>query len=73
MEELIASFPYKGKEFRARNAYRDCGKRPLSIYREIIFLLAETDRKLKSAPGDRALFLEEALAENFNAAERIWI
>ena len=73
VEELIASFPYKGKEFRARNAYRDCGKRPLSIYREIIFLLAETDRKLKSAPGDRALFLEEALAENFNAAERIWI
>ncbi len=62
-DALILSFSYKGKEFRARNAYRDCGTRPVSVYREILFLLAQTDYQLKSAPGDRALFLQKAVAE----------
>ena len=61
-DTLTADFAYRGKEFRLRNAARDCARMPLPVLRECLEVLAEADTKLKSSRTDKRVVLEETAA-----------
>lgn len=56
-------FPYKGKEFRIRNAERDMKRYSSATLSEILDAIADTDIKLKSSGGDGRLLLETLIAK----------
>ena len=61
-EALADDFAYRGKEFRLRNAARDCARIPLPVLRECLEALAEADRLLKSSRTDKRVVLEQTAA-----------
>lgn len=61
--ELSQVFSYRGREFRLRNAARDCRSLSLSALRESLELLAKADTRMKSgAAKQHRLILEETVA-----------
>lgn len=62
-ETLADDFGYRGKEFRLRNAARDCARIPLSVLRESLEILAAADKQLKSSRTDKRVILEETTAK----------
>lgn len=62
-ETLSGDFGYRGKEFRLRNAARDCARIPLPVLRESLEVLASADRNLKSSRADKRVVLEETAAK----------
>ena len=62
-ETLADDFAYRGKEFRLRNAARDCERLSLSMLRESLEVLARADRLLKSSRADKRVILEETAAK----------
>lgn len=54
---------YKGKEFRLRNAEKNGRGLPPKVLRESLFLLLETDLKLKGSRLDARIVLEELVAK----------
>lgn len=60
---LADTFPYRGREFRLRNAARDCRALSLSALRDSLDLLAAADTRMKSGTGKQhRLILEETVA-----------
>lgn len=64
LDELIESYSpeYSGREFRLRNAMRDCDAYSLATLRMFIDLLYSTEQKLKTAKADRRTALEQLVA-----------
>lgn len=60
---LAAEFNYRGREFVLKNAARDCQKLSLSVLRQSLDLLAETDTRLKSSRCDERVALELLVAQ----------
>ena len=58
----MSDFAYRGKEFRLRNAARDCARLSVSMLRECLEVLAEADTRLKSSRADKRVVLEETAA-----------
>lgn len=56
--ELAADFPYRGREFRIRNALRDCRGLSIGFLREALERLLAADKALKSSGADSRLVLE---------------
>ena len=61
-EALKTCFDYRGKEFRLRNAARDCASLDLSRLRAALELLSKADRMLKGSRTDRRVILEQTVA-----------
>ncbi len=61
-ESLAADFGYRGKEFRLRNAARDCARLSLPLLRESLEVLARADGLLKSSRTDKRIVLEQTTA-----------
>lgn len=59
-DSLSASFAYRGREFRLRNAARDCERLSIRSLRESLEVLAWADRQLKSSAPDKWAVLEQA-------------
>lgn len=59
---LAAEFGYKGKEFRLRNAARDCARLSVETLRKCLDVLAQADIRMKSARTDKQVLLEETAA-----------
>ncbi len=62
-ETLADDFPYRGREFRLRNAARDCERIPLPVLRKSLEVLADADRTLKSSRADKRTVLEQTAAK----------
>lgn len=56
-------FPYKGKEFRIRNAERDMKQYSNKAISKILDAIADTDIKLKSSVGNQRIVLEALIAK----------
>lgn len=62
-ESLAVDFGCKGREFRLRNAARDCRALSRDTLRQSLEVLADTDTKMKSTRTDKRVLLEEAAAK----------
>ena len=62
-ETLADDFAYRGREFRLRNAARDCGRMSLPVLRDSLEILSEADRLLKSTRSDKRTVLEQTAAK----------
>ena len=62
-DSLAADFAYRGKEFRLRNAARDCSRLSLPMLRKSLNVLADADIKLKSSRIDKRVVLEQTAAQ----------
>lgn len=67
--ELAPDFGYKGREWRLRNAARDCARLSLSTLRESLEILAKADGMLKSSRTDKRVVLEQTAAKLIVAAK----
>lgn len=64
--ELAALFAaYKGKEWRVKNAMRDCEHFSVRRLCDILELLAEADFRLKSSKTDNVIILQEVITRIF--------
>ncbi|MDD3693378.1 MAG: DNA polymerase III subunit delta [Oscillospiraceae bacterium] len=61
-ETLADDFDYRRKEFRLKNAARDCARIPISVLRQSLEVLAEADRRIKSTGMDNRVVLEQTAA-----------
>lgn len=61
-ESLAADFGCRGREFRLRNAARDCARLSLAALRESLEVLAQADGLLKSSRTDKRVVLEQTVA-----------
>lgn len=59
--ELTADFNYRGREFRIRNALRDCGGVSTAFLKKCLDFTFEADREIKSGSSDKRLALETVL------------
>ena len=63
-------FPYKGKEFRLKNAERDAKRLSTDMLRRSLDVLLETDLSLKSSRANSRVLMEELIAKLLLIAER---
>lgn len=68
--ELAAWFPYKGKEFRLKNAERDMRGLSLETLRQSLEVLLETDLGLKGSRTSPRLLMETLIARLLLVAEK---
>ena len=61
-DTLANDFAYRGKEFRLRNAARDCSRLSLGVLRGSLDVLAAADTQMKSSRTDKRVLLEETAA-----------
>jgi len=61
-DTLAGDFQYRGKEFRLRNAARDCSRLSIQVLRESLETLAQADLRLKSSRTDKRVVLEQTAA-----------
>lgn len=62
VESLAGDFGCRGREFRLRNAARDCRNLSRDTLRQSLEVLADTDTRMKSTRADNRILLEEAAA-----------
>lgn len=62
VDDLCAMFPYKGREFRVRNAFRDVTRYSAGTLRGCLKVLSDTDLALKSGRADGRVAVTEAVA-----------
>lgn len=67
--EVAKSFNYRNKEFRLRNASRDCAKLSIHQIRNCIDELCRADCLMKSSRMDKQLVLEETMMKLFLAVK----
>jgi DNA polymerase III subunit delta len=60
---VIADFNYRGREFRVRNAMRDCRSADIGFLSECLRLLMAADGRIKSTPTDKRTVLEQLMVE----------
>lgn len=58
---ILGCYSYKGKEFRIRNALRDCSRYPMTKLRECILELSDVDFKMKTTGLDPKMLIEKAI------------
>lgn len=63
VNDIAKEFGYAGKEFRLRNAARDCANLSMEQLRRSLDILLKTDIKLKSSRLDGRVALEQALGK----------
>ncbi len=61
--ELAKIFDYKSKEFRIKNAQRNCQKRSMCAIKRCLKLISDADLKLKSTSIDKTLVLSELIVK----------
>lgn len=66
---VVADFNYRGREFRVRNAMRDCRGVDISYFGRCLTLLMQADVRIKGSRTDNRIILEELLVE-IGQAER---
>ncbi len=62
VQDVCAVFPYRGKEFRMRNAFRDVPRYSVKTLRNCLEILAEADIGLKTSRADGRITLEKVLS-----------
>lgn len=62
VQDVCAAFPYKGKEFRMRNAFRDVPRYSVKTLRSCLEILAEADIGLKTSRADGRIAVEKVLS-----------
>ena len=60
---LTKDFDYRGKDFRLKNAARDGAGMSISLLRNCLDLLVQTDTQMKSTPLDKWELLEQTAAQ----------
>lgn len=65
LNEVLASFEYKGREFRARNAFGEISRCSTGFLRGAVRLLTEADVQLKSSRIKDQVILEKLLTQLF--------
>lgn len=60
---VIADFNYRGREFRIRNAMRDCRGADLPFLADCLNLLMLADRRIKSTRADKRIVIEQLLTQ----------
>ena len=60
---LSQYFDYKGKEFKLKNAERDSANLSMSVLKDSLQLLLDTDVALKSSRTDNRIIMEQLLAK----------
>lgn len=58
---ILDFYSYKGKEFRIRNAIRDCSQYSITKLRECIIELSDVDFKMKTTGLDPKILIEKAI------------
>lgn len=58
---ILDFYSYKGREFRIRNARRDCSKYSINKLRECILELSDVDFKMKTTGLDPKILIEKAI------------
>lgn len=58
---ILDFYSYKGKEFRIRNALRDCSKYSIAKLRECILELSDVDFKMKTTGLEPKILIEKAI------------
>jgi DNA polymerase-3 subunit delta len=69
--ELENDFNYRGREFRIRNAIRDCAGLEIEFLRGSLGLLMRTDESLKSTRIDKRVILERLVVEMAALRKRV--
>lgn len=69
--DIEADFNYKGREFRIRNAMRDCAGIDISVLRAGIDLLMRADENLKSTRLDKRTILERLVVDIAGLKRRV--
>jgi DNA polymerase-3 subunit delta len=70
-QEIEHDFPYRGREFRVRNALRDCAKVTGSALYTQLQLLMQADERIKSSRVDSRIALEQLIIEMTRAGRGI--
>jgi DNA polymerase-3 subunit delta len=60
---IIADFNYRGREFRIRNALRDCRNVDVIFLSSCLTLLMKADARIKSTRVSKRLVLEQLIVE----------
>lgn len=60
---VTADFNYRGREFRIRNALRDCRSVDIGFLAECLRLLLQADGRIKSTRTDKRTVLEQLMVE----------
>ena len=68
-DDVCALFPYKGREFRVRNAFRDVSRYSAGTLRGCLLVLADADAALKSSRTDGRIIVTEAVARILDLKE----
>ena len=61
--EIEGDFSYRGKEFRVRNALRDCSGLDINFLRKAMELMVKADESIKSSRIDNRVVLERLIVE----------
>ncbi|WP_040196449.1 DNA polymerase III subunit delta [Candidatus Soleaferrea massiliensis] len=61
--DLIGWYDYRGKDFRIKNAYRDCYKFKEAFLKGSLQLLLDADLRLKSSRADGRVVLEQLVTD----------
>lgn len=61
--KVAADFNYRGREFRVRNAMRDCRSVSIDFLSKCLQLLMQADGRIKSSPADNRMVLERLIIE----------
>lgn len=69
--DLSADFPYRGREFRVRNALRDCRGLSVGYLRAALEQLLAADAALKSSGADSRLVLERLCVDLSQLRKRV--
>lgn len=68
--QVVGAFDYKGRDFRVKNAMRDCAKISLTALKSALELLSTCDYQLKSARTDPQVLLQQTVTGIFLTLER---
>lgn len=62
-QQIVGDFHYLRREFRVKNALRDCRDADIQFLRRVLGLLMHTDGQIKSTGADRRIVIEQLLFE----------
>ncbi|MCI8601758.1 MAG: DNA polymerase III subunit delta [Oscillospiraceae bacterium] len=68
-KDLLALFPYRGREFLVKNAFRDVAPYSARTLRGCLETLADADLALKSSRADPKIVLEQTVAQILDLKE----
>lgn len=60
---VITDFNYRGREFRVRNALRDCRNVDITFLSDCLTLLMQADSRIKGTRADKRMVIEQLIVE----------